>query len=103
GPRKKRQNRSGPPVLVSEVEVVRLRIIEVDRELDQAQPEDACVEIKVALRVTRNGGDVMDSFNCPYFHSRLPISQCIPDLVGVRTTKFHHMRTFQYLADSSSG
>src|SRR6266496_2197303 len=59
GPGEEGQDAAGRADLVAEVEVIGLRVVEVHRTLDQAEPEQAGVEIQVSLRVTRDGGDVM--------------------------------------------
>jgi hypothetical protein len=46
---------------VAVVEMIAPRVIEVHRELNQAKPENAGVEIEVTLRVTSYGGNMMDS------------------------------------------
>ena len=47
--------------LVSVVEVVAARIVKVDGEFDQAQTEQARVEVDVSIGVTGNRGDVVNS------------------------------------------
>ena len=47
--------------LVAEVEMVAARIVEVDRLLDQPQPQHARVEIDRALRVHAHNGYVVDA------------------------------------------
>jgi hypothetical protein len=67
-PREKCQERARVPQLVTIVQVIAGRIIEVHRELHQAHPQDTGIEIQVALRVTGNGGDMVDGHGI-----RLPI------------------------------
>lgn len=47
--------------LVAEVEVVRRRVVEIHRSLDQSQPKDPCVEVEIALRIACDRGYVVDS------------------------------------------
>ena len=61
GPGEKRQDRARRARAVAVVEVVRARVIEVDRALDQAQTQHAAVEVEVALRVAAHGGDMMEA------------------------------------------
>src|SRR6202035_3891210 len=63
GVRPGEEGEEGPraPRLVAVVEVVAAGVVEVDRLLDQAQPEDAGVEVDVLLRVASDGGDMVDA------------------------------------------
>ncbi len=49
-------------------QMIRPGIILIDALLHQAHPEHAGIEIKVLLRRTRNGGDVMEAADS--FHAR---------------------------------
>ena len=55
------QDRARRALLVAEVEVVRLRRVEVDGLLDEAQPEQIGVEAHVLPGVARDHGDVMEA------------------------------------------
>src|SRR3954470_10481386 len=46
---------------IAVVQMVGLRIVEVHRALHEPESEHATVEVQVALRVARDGGDVMDA------------------------------------------
>src|SRR3954466_9716703 len=59
-PGKKREQRAGTSDLVTVVEVIAARIVEVHRELDEAKSQDTGVEVQVSLRIAGDGGDVMD-------------------------------------------
>src|SRR5215212_3476939 len=50
-------------LLVGEIEVIRRRIVEVDRLFDQAQAERSGVKVHRALGVSGNGRQVMDSID----------------------------------------
>ena len=41
--------------------MISVRVIEIDRALDQTQPKQSDVKIQVVLRVAGDGGDVMKS------------------------------------------
>src|SRR5262249_49032741 len=49
--------------LIAIVEVIRTRIIEVDRLLDEPEAENARVEVDVGLRIDGNGRDVVNTGN----------------------------------------
>jgi hypothetical protein len=61
GPGKEREQAPGRSVLVAEIEMIGLRIVEVDGALDQPEAQDAGVEIEVALRIAGDRGDVVDA------------------------------------------
>ena len=69
GPLEERDRRAGSALLVAEVEVIRARVVEVDRLLHEAQPEHGRVEVDGPLRVQRADGDVVQSF---YGHRPAP-------------------------------
>ena len=46
--------------VVAKIEMVGRGIIEIDRALDEPQPKQADIEIKVPLRIAGDGRDVMD-------------------------------------------
>jgi len=52
-----------PALLVAKVQVIGTGIVEVDRLLDETQPEHGRVEIDRPLRVERADCDVVQSFN----------------------------------------
>src|SRR3954464_13906493 len=54
-----REDRTWRARLVAEVEVVRLGLIEVDRLLDEPQPQHIGVELDVPLSVAGDHGDVV--------------------------------------------
>jgi hypothetical protein len=56
-------DRAGCADLVAEVEVVAAGVVEVDRLLDEAQPEHARVEVDRALRVRADERDVVDALD----------------------------------------
>jgi hypothetical protein len=58
------QDRAGRAALVAEVQVVDVGLVEVDRLLDEAQPEQARVEVDVAWSVAGDGGDVVQALEC---------------------------------------
>ncbi len=61
GPREEGHDAPRTTDLVAEVEMVRLRIVEIHGALDQPEAEQPHVEVEVLLRVTRDCGDVMDA------------------------------------------
>jgi hypothetical protein len=63
------QDRARRAALVAEVEVIDVGLVEVDRLLDQAQAQDAGVEVDVAWGVGRDRGDVMQTLECHGFDS----------------------------------
>jgi hypothetical protein len=54
GPREEGHDAARRADLVAVVQVIGLRIVEVDRALHEAQPEQAGEEIEIALRITRD-------------------------------------------------
>jgi hypothetical protein len=60
-PRKEGQDRAGVADLVAIIEMVGARIVEVDRLLDEAEPEGARIEIQVTPGVAGNRGHVMNA------------------------------------------
>jgi hypothetical protein len=60
-PREEGEDRAGRAGRVAEVEVVGAGVVEVDGLLDQAQAEDAGVEVDGALGVAADRGDVVDA------------------------------------------
>ena len=67
GPGKKRNRSARPAGPIAEVQVIGRWIIEIDSALGQAQAEDLGVKIHVALRIARDGSDMMNSAK---FHNR---------------------------------
>ena len=61
GPREKSKDRAGSADAIAVVEVVGGRIVEVHGAFDQAQAEDARVEIDVATGITGDGGDMVEA------------------------------------------
>src|SRR5436190_23812758 len=74
-PRKEGQDRAGRADLVAEVKVVRAGIVEVHGELDESQAEDRRVKVQVALRITGDGGDVMNPGNRRCRHGALSVNR----------------------------
>src|SRR5260221_5115385 len=72
GPRKERQDGSWRAALVSEIEVIRTRIVEIDRELDKSEPHHLRVEIQVPLGIGRNGSDVVNAWYGLHGHRDSP-------------------------------
>lgn len=60
-PGKEGQDGAGKAALVAVLEVIRPRIVEVDRALDEAKPQDPGVEVEIPLRVAADGRDVMNA------------------------------------------
>src|SRR6202030_3900585 len=60
-PKKKGQRRAGRADLVAEIKVPGAGIIEIDRALDEAQPQRAAVEGDMPLRLAGDRRDVMDT------------------------------------------
>src|SRR3954471_8116125 len=60
-PREKGQDSSGRPNVIAKIEMIGTRIVEVDGAFDQAKPEELGIKIQIALRITGNRGDVMDT------------------------------------------
>jgi hypothetical protein len=58
GEQSSRLSRSRP-----EEEMVRLRIMNVDRDFDQAQTEDLGIEVDCLLWITGDGSDMVDAQN----------------------------------------
>ena len=61
GPREEREDRAGRADAVTVVEVIGGRVVEVHGALDQAQAEDAGVEIDVTARIAGDRGNVMQA------------------------------------------
>jgi hypothetical protein len=57
------EKRSGLPGSGPVEEMIRLRIIHVNCDLDEAQPQNPGVEVKVLLGIAGDGGDVVDAQN----------------------------------------
>src|SRR6185312_12266935 len=60
-PREEGQHRSRRSLLISKVEMVGARIIEIDGLLDEPESKDRSVEIEIAAGVSRDGRNVMDA------------------------------------------
>jgi hypothetical protein len=60
-PWEKREDASRSTLLVTEVEMVRGRIVEVYSSLDEPESESTSVEVEIPLRVARDTGDVMNT------------------------------------------
>jgi len=54
------------PLAVSVVQVIRGRIIKIDRQLHQPEPKHACIEVNIRLRFAGDCCYVMKSFNTPH-------------------------------------
>ena len=66
-PRKKGDGRSRPSGPIAKLKMIGRWIVKVDGALGQAQAEDLGVKIHVALRIARDGSDMMNSAK---FHNR---------------------------------
>jgi hypothetical protein len=60
-PRKKGEDTSRIPLLVTEIEVIGSGIVEVYRTLDEPEAKNARVEVEIPLRVTGYTGDMMNT------------------------------------------
>src|SRR6266508_5955964 len=60
-PWKEGQDRTRIARAVAVVEMVGGRVIEIDCELDQPQAQESRIEVEVLLRVTCDGGDVVNT------------------------------------------
>src|SRR6266478_2190237 len=60
-PGKESQDRARMPDTITIIEMIRLEIVEVHRELYQAQAQDVGVEIDIRLRITCDRGQMVDS------------------------------------------
>src|SRR5690554_5258370 len=60
-PWKEGHERAGSARLVAVVQVVRARVVEVDGLLHESQAEAANIEVDVLLRVSGDGGDVVQT------------------------------------------
>ena len=58
-PREKRQERSGRPQLIAEVEVVGAGIVEIDGALHQTQLEHLGVIVEIRLSIARQSRDMV--------------------------------------------
>ena len=61
GPREKSEDATRTSLLVTEVEVVRRGIVEVDGPLDEPEAKSAGVKVEIPLRITGDAGDMMDT------------------------------------------
>ncbi len=60
-PGKERQQSPRRAARITEIEMIRARVIEVDRSLDEPQPQHAAIEVQVVLRIRRDRSDVMEA------------------------------------------
>ena len=51
------------PYAVPVVEMIRARVVKIDREFDEAQPQQPDIEIDVRLGMAGDGGDVVNAEN----------------------------------------
>ncbi len=58
-PREEGQDRAGRGIHIAEIEVIGAGIVEIDGLLDEAQAEHPSIEVEIAARRARDGGDVM--------------------------------------------
>jgi hypothetical protein len=77
-PGKERENAALTTLLITEVEVVSGRVVEVDGTLDEPEAEDAGVEIKISLGIARDTGDVVNT-GCAEAHR---IDSCLATCRG---------------------
>jgi hypothetical protein len=61
GPGEESKNAPWIALLITEVEVIGGRVVEVYRTLDEAETEDAGVEIEIPLGIARDTGDVVNT------------------------------------------
>src|SRR5690606_19254963 len=87
-PQKEGQDAPWGADLVTEIEVIRLRVVEIDRALDEPEAEEPGVEVEVPLRITRDGGDVVQPENAR--HATLPRPAAGPARrLRLRRLRFH--------------
>src|SRR5277367_6172489 len=60
-PGKEGKDGAGGSGVVSEIEMVGARVIEVDGALDEAQAENIGIEVQITLRIGGDSGDVVES------------------------------------------
>ena len=72
-PRKKCQDCSRRAAVVAEIEMITSRIVEIDRALDETQPEKSHVKIEVPLRIAGYRSNVMKSANFVFHHLTMSI------------------------------
>ena len=72
-PREEGEVGAGRAHAVGVEEVIGAGVVLVDAALHQAQAEDAHVEVQILLRVTGDGGDVMDAVHDGLSDSRTRI------------------------------
>src|SRR6185437_9548437 len=85
-PGKERKDSARHAVLVAIVKMVSSGVVEIHRPFDHAQSQDPGVKIVIALRVTRDGRDMMYTLYVVIFHffsfdlrclrSRFPATRC---------------------------
>ena len=86
-PRKECQDCPGRAACIAKVEMVSAGIIKIDCALDQTQPEQSDVKIQVALRVTGDGGNMMNDrrFFCPWASSRIQVDFICRSTLPIKT------------------
>ena len=60
-PGKKGNDRSGAPDVIAKIKMIAPRIVEIHGPFDQTQAERLGVKVEIALRISRDGSDVMDA------------------------------------------
>src|SRR3954465_15838278 len=73
GPRKESEDAARTSCFVAEVEVVGRRIVEVYSSLDEPKTESSRIEVKIALGVAGDAGDVMDAGSAETHRERLTL------------------------------
>src|SRR5438270_6889011 len=61
GPGEKGNDGSRTPDVIAKIKMVAPGIVEIHCPLDQTQPERLAVKVEIALRISRDRGDVMDA------------------------------------------
>src|SRR5882762_9475490 len=60
-PGEKRNDCSRAPNVIAKIKMVTTRIVEIHSPFDQTQPERLGVKVEIALRISRNRGDMMNA------------------------------------------
>ena len=70
-PRKECDDRSRRADAIAKVKVIRRRVVEINCSFNKAKSENLPVKIEIALRIARDGGDVM---NAKKFHTSVIVA-----------------------------
>src|SRR6266513_6552992 len=68
-PQKERQNSSWCAARVAEIEMIRSRIIEIDRAFHEAKTEKSHIEVQVSLRIAGDRSHMVKSGNLVHQHN----------------------------------